>query len=212
MTVKNLYIVGAGGFGREVYSWLLDIPESDRDWQLCGFLDDNLNALEGFAYPVPVCGRASDYLPQAGDCFVCGIGTVALKKRVCGELIARGAKFTTLIHPSAIIGRNVSLGEGVVVCPGVILTCDIAIGAMTMLNCHSTAGHDVRVGPWVTVSAHCDLTGFTRIEEGAFLGSRVTVIPNREIGFSAVVGAGSVVIRNVAPETSVFGNPARVFN
>lgn len=211
MTQRSLYIVGAGGFGREVYTWLSHMPETSVDWKLCGFLDDNLEALKGFDYSVPVCGRVSEYTIQPNDCFVCGLGAVELKKRVCGDLIGRGAQFITLVHPTAIIGQNVQLGAGVVICPGVTLTCDIAVGAMTMVNCHSTVGHDARIGPWVTISAHCDLTGYTRVEEGAFLGSRVTVIPGKQVGSSAVVGAGSVVIRDVPPEVTVFGNPARVF-
>ena len=58
--MKNLYIVGAGGFGREVYAWLLDLPECNFEWQIKGFLDDNLEAMDGFNY-------------EAGDHFIANI-------------------------------------------------------------------------------------------------------------------------------------------
>lgn len=206
-----VYIVGAGGFGREVYAWLLDVIDSGQDWEVAGFLDDNTGALDGFNYPVSVVGTVSEHVVQSGAWYVCGIGAVKTKRRVCQPLLEAGARFLTVVHPSAVLGPNVVLGAGVVICPQVTLTCDIEIGAMSMVNCNASAGHDAKIGPWVTVSAHCDLTGHTRVDEGAFLGSRVTVIPGKHVGAGAVVGAGSVVIRNVQAGDSVFGNPARTF-
>ena len=79
-----------------------------------------------------------------------------------------------------------------------------------MVNCHSSAGHDVSIGAWSTVSGHCDLTGQTTLGTGAFLGSGARVIPGKTIGDDAVVGAGSVVIRSVASGQKVFGVPARI--
>lgn len=209
--MKDLYIVGAGGFGREVYAWLLDLPECNSAWRVRGFLDDNLQALDGFDYEPSVVARVSDFQPGADDLFVCAIGARAHKRRVCEELKARGAQFFTLVHPTAILGPNVTLGEGVVLCPRVTVTCDVEIGEMAMLNLHCTVGHDVRIGAWSTISAQCDLTGFVQLGEDAFLGSGVRVIPGKQVGDGAVVGAGSVVIRNVRPGQKVFGNPAREF-
>mgnify|MGYP000709776514 FL=1 len=209
--MKNLYIVGAGGFGREVYAWLLDLPECNFEWQIKGFLDDNLEALDGFNYEAGVVARVADFLPARNDLFVCAIGAQAHKRRVCEGLKARGATFYTVVHPTAIVGPNVSLGAGAVLCPRVSVTCDVEIGEMVMLNLHCTVGHDVRIGAWSTVSAQCDLTGFVQLGEGAFLGSGVRVIPTKRIGDGAVVGAGSVVIRDVRSGQKVFGNPAREF-
>jgi sugar O-acyltransferase (sialic acid O-acetyltransferase NeuD family) len=209
--MKNLYIVGAGGFGREVYAWLQHLPAKGVDWELRGFLDDDLNALNGFEYDLRVVGAVMDFEPTHDDLFVCGIGSVAAKRRSCQHLLERGARFFTLVHPTALVGANVVLGEGVVLCPRVTVTCDVQIGAMTMVNCHSTIGHDASIGAWSTISAHCDLTGFTRVGEGSFLGSGARVIPGKTVGSGAVVGAGSVVIRSVADGRKVFGNPAREF-
>ena len=211
-TIPNLFIVGAGGFGRELYCWLKDSSEWGVAWRFAGFIDDNLSALDGFDYDAEVVSSASDFVPSRGQLFVCGIGNVEVKSKVCGPLVDEGAEFITFVHPSVVVGRNVELGAGVVVCPQVVLSCDIEIGEMVMLNLHTTVGHDARIGKWTTVSAHCDLTGSTRVGEAVFLGSGARVIPGKSVGNQAVVGAGSVVIRNVNEGQKVFGNPARVFS
>lgn len=208
--MANLYIVGAGGFGREVYGWLLDAVDLSAEIQFSGFLDDNLEALAGFDYPVGVVAPASGFTPGAEDVFICGVGSVELKQDLCAPLLERGARFMTLVHPTAVLGRNVVLGAGVVICPRVTLTCDIEVGAMTMINCHSSAGHDCRIGAWSTISAHCDLTGCTQIGESVFMGSGARVIPGKRVGDGARIGAGSVVVRQVEAGQTVFGNPARI--
>lgn len=208
--MANVYIVGAGGFGREVYSWLMDAADWQADAQFAGFLDDNSQALQGFDYPLGVVAAVSGFVPQPDDRLICGVGAVELKQALCAPLLERGARFMTLVHPSAVLGRNVVLGAGVVICPRVTLTCDIELGAMTMINCHSSAGHDCRIGAWTTISAHCDLTGGTQLGESVFIGSGARVIPGKRVGDGARVGAGSVVVRHVEPGQTVFGNPARI--
>ena len=101
MAMRNLYIVGAGGFGREVYCWLQDAFPSERDWQFCGFLDDAPTALDGMNYEKGVVAPISGFIPQHSDIFVCGLGSVPAKMKLCQPLIDRGALLLTLIHPSA---------------------------------------------------------------------------------------------------------------
>ena len=209
--MKTLWIAGAGGFGREVFGWARQHPDCDRKWRIGGFLDDNPRALEGFDYPAGVAGPISGHRPEADALYVCAIGQPPIKRRVCEGLRAEGARFLTLVHPSVILGPNVTLGEGVVLCPRVTLTADIAVGAFVCVNCHSSAGHDVTIGDWATISGHCDLTGGASVGEGAFLGSGVRLLPGKSVGAGAVAGAGSVVLRSVPAGRRVFGNLAKPF-
>jgi sugar O-acyltransferase (sialic acid O-acetyltransferase NeuD family) len=210
--MKKLIIVGAGGFGREVYAWATAHPDCGTQWEVHGFLDDNDAALDGFNYPVGIVGQVGDYSPQSDELFICAIGAPSIKRVVCEKLIGRSAEFMGLVHPSATIGPNVNIGRGVVICPQVVLTADITIGNFAAINCHSSAGHDVMIGDWATLSGHCDVTGYVEVGEGAFLGSGARILPGKSVGAGALVGAGSVVIRSVAAGQKVFGNPARKFD
>ena len=208
--MKKLIIVGAGGFGREVYAWAKDHPDSGHAWEITGFLDDDPHVLDGYDYPVGVMGSVEEHQPAEDEVFVCAIGAPMIKKKVCQGLLARSATFISLVHPSVILGENIQLGDGVVLCPRVTLTADITVGAFAAINCHSSAGHDVVIGAWATISGHCDLTGNTRYGVGAFLATGVRIVPGKSVGDFAYVGAGSVVIRSVKDGLKVFGNPARV--
>ncbi|MCC5790272.1 MAG: acetyltransferase [Opitutales bacterium] len=207
---RSLYILGAGGFGRELYHWLQQHPESGRVWEVSGFLDDDPGALAGYDFPVGIVGGSQGFRPGKGDLVICALGNPRLKRRLIDDLKGRGAEFMGFVHPSVVMGEKVKLGEGVILCPGVILTSCLSLGDHVMVNCHSSAGHDVTVGSFSTISGHCDLTGFCGVGEEVLLGSGARLLPKVQVGDRAVVGAGAVVLRNVKADTTVFGNPAKV--
>lgn len=207
--MKKLFIVGAGGFGREIFSWASDHPDCGKEWEIAGFLDDNPRALDNYNLPVSDIMPFAGHQPEKLAYYVCAIGSPGVKRQVCESLESRGAQFISLVHPSVALGRGVILGRGVVLCPHVTLTCDINLGDFVMFNCYSSAGHDVVVGDWSTISGHCDLTGHCHLERAVFLGSGARVIPGKRIGAEAYIGAGSVVIQSIPPKAKVFGNPAQ---
>ena len=209
LTMKRLLIVSAGAFGREVLSWALDVPAAQRDWEVAGFLDNRPSALDGFNCPFSIMGDPLNFELSENDCLICAIGDPATKLQYCNQLKARGGRFISLIHPTAVIGLNCRLGEGCILCPYVVVTTNVVLGSFVTLNCHTTVGHDVVIDDGCTLSCHSDVTGWASLGEGVLLGSHASVLPKAVIGDYALVGAGSVVLRKVLPHTTVMGVPAK---
>ena len=207
--MKRLIIIGAGGFGREVLSWAMDVPSENRDWEVGGFLDANQKALEGYDCNLPILADPMSYLPSQGDCFICAIGHPATKLQVCNSLSEKRAEFITLVHPTAVIGMRCSIGKGCIFCPGSIITTDVKVGDFVTINAHATIGHDAVVGRGSTLSGHVDITGFASLGEGVFLGSHAVILPKAKVGDYAIIGAGSVVLKKVKAGTTVIGVPAK---
>jgi len=108
----DLIIVGAGGLGREVYSWLSQEIKEKQNQKIKGFIDDNPNSLDKFEYPVKIISTISDYRPNPEEKLVLSILNPEIKKRIVESLSQKGAEFYKLIHPSANLGTNIKLGEG----------------------------------------------------------------------------------------------------
>ncbi|KIL35416.1 hypothetical protein SD71_14040 [Cohnella kolymensis] len=209
---KRLIIVGAGGLARMIYSWLPDFSGYQEAWEPAGFLSDRLDDLQGYDYELPILGTIGDYQPEPNDQLVMAIAEPRSKLSIGESLERRGAKFTSLIHPTAIIGKNVKFGRGCVICPRAVLTCDIRMGSFVLVNLAVTIGHDVRIGDGCTINAHADVTGFTELGIGVFLGSHAVVTPSVKAKDYTKIGAGSVAIRTVPPGISIFGVPGKRIN
>ncbi len=208
--MKRLFIVGAGGFGREVLAWASAIAPMQQDWEISGFLDSNPAALAGMRPDVQILGDPLDYQFGDADRFVCAIGDPDTRMRLCLQLQERGATFVNLIHPTAIVGPGCLLGRGVILCPYSVLSCDVSVGDYVAFNVHSGAGHDAVIGDGCTISAHCDITGHVRLGRRVFVGSHASILPGVTVGDHSVIGAGSVVLRDVKVGSTVMGVPARV--
>lgn len=207
---SRVLIVGAGGFGREIFAWLADAIEDGLEVEFGGFLDGNPDALGQNSAIGTVLGAPETFRVSRHDRFLMGIGTPRRKLPLARRMESAGARFLTLVHPNARIGPRSTLGRGSVLCPGAIVTTDVTIGEFCMLNVAATVGHDAVLGAGCTLSGHSDVTGHAMLGEGVFLGSHAVILPGVEVGAWATVGAGSVAVRRVESNSTVFGVPARV--
>lgn len=207
--MKKLYIIGARGCGREVFNFFHECKPTMGEIECAGFLDDNASALDGFEGYPPIISSVEDFQPKEYDRFICALGDPRWVKHYTSIIEAKGGRFISLISPYASIGKNTVIGEGSII-PGLtVISCDVTIGKHVYVGVFSDFGHDVKIGDC------CHFGSYTFLGGGAVLGNcinvnpRVSVLPHLTIGDNAILGAGSVVIRKVAADTTVFGVPAK---
>jgi hypothetical protein len=207
--MKQLIIIGAGGFGREVLAWARQSLGCGEAWTVKGFLDDNVEAISGLHVPAPWLGRIEDHQPAADEVFVCAMGVPAIKRRCFERIEARGGQFITLVHRTAVVGDQVKLGAGVILCPYAVVSGYNVIGKSVVVNMHATVDHDANVGDWTQINCHCDVTAGVQVGSEVWFSSHVAVAPRLRIGDRAYLGIGSAILRDVEADTKVFGLPAR---
>lgn len=208
--MKNLLIIGAGGCGREVLQWAKNVNEVGLRWHIKGFLDDNLNALDGKRCRMAVLSRIDEYEITPDDEFVCCIGNSEIRESVVERLRGKGAKFVTIAHPSAVISESCIIGNGTIIYPYALISDNAVIGNNCIINMYSSVAHDSVLGNYCTISAHCDVTGMCNLGDKVFMGSSSHIIPGVTIGNDVYIGAGSTVLSKVQDGLKMFGNPARI--
>ena len=204
---QNLYIIGAGGFGREIESWLSLVPKSEQNWNIIGFLDDNLNALDNYPSDYKIINKILNHNFQDNDIAILTISNTKIKESIYNNLKDK-VKFMTFISPSAIVAKFTKISEGCIICPNSIIATNTSLGKFTTVNNGTHIGHDSIIGDFCSFMANVDIGGNCKIENHCFIGSNATIIPKRKINSNITIGSGSIVIRNIKSGT-VFGNPAK---
>lgn len=207
--LKNVAIVGAGGFGKETLVMINQINAINPQWHAIGFYDDGIAAGSTVA-GLPVLGKL-DALKRVDQelAIVVAVGDPKVKRSVVERIQQSNLYFPTLIHPVATIGENIKAGAGCIITAGCRLTIDITLGDFVLLNLNTTVGHDVHIGSFTSVMPGVHLSGYVQVGEEILIGTGASVLQHVNIGNRSVVGAGAVVNKNVEPNRTVAGVPAR---
>lgn len=209
-------LIGAGGFGREVMPLAraqLSLSLASGEARLAFVVEGELQSREVNGVPVL---SVTEFLAHPGDrYFNIAIAASRSRARIAATCEAAGARPFSIIAPNVVILDNVEIGEGAVLCPFVTLLSNVRIGRFFHANIYSYIAHDSVVGDFVTFAPRVACNGRSRIEDHAYVGTGAVMregAPDAPltVGAGAVVGMGAVVTRNVAPGTTVVGNPARL--
>lgn len=205
----STYIIGSGGHGR----LLLDTWRATGNPDPDGFLDDDPAKLGLTVDGLTVVGAVADVETRfAGSTIIVGVGAVdapAARVRLIERVARAACTFARVIHPSAIIAREVVLPAGVVILAGVVVNHGATIGEHVTLYTGTVVEHDTRVGEHTQIAPAVALAGGVHVGERAFIGMGAIVLQGLRIGDDAVIGAGAVVTRHVAAGARVVGIPAR---
>lgn len=206
---ERIIIVGAGGFGREVLQWARHAwPEHVS--KIAGFLSEDPDKLNGRPTSLPILGSPDDFKPQPSDGLVLAIGIPQVRREVAERLEARGARFLTLIHPTAIVVNTAQIGTGTVICPYAIVSDAVRLGRFVLVNYQASLGHDSVAGDFAVLSPYAALGGCAAVGPDVFLAIHVTVGPNVMLGAATIVSANSSALTTTPADSFVFGVPGRL--
>jgi UDP-N-acetylbacillosamine N-acetyltransferase len=191
---QSIYIYGASGHGLVV----ADIAKA------CGyidiiFIDDGINDYLSFDKI-----NLDSKIP-----FVLGVGSNKIRKLLFNKVKKHNFKIETLVHPSSIISNNTIIGEGSIVMPNVVINSGSIIGKAVILNTSSVIEHENFIEDFVHISPSVSLAGNVKIGQLSHIGINSCIIQGLEVGHNSVIGAGSVVTKNIASNKLSYGNPCR---
>jgi sugar O-acyltransferase (sialic acid O-acetyltransferase NeuD family) len=204
----KLCIVGAGGFAREtllIAKALYDLEDVYYRQKIV-FLVKDEDWSEELIMNVPQI-KESDFDPEKYDAVV-AIGDPVLRKKIVEKLPVH-TKFTNLIHPKADVSEFVTLGKGIIIASGVIITCNVSIGKHAQLNLNSTIGHDCIIDDYFTASPSVSISGSCIIKEQVYLGTGSLLREGIFITNNSIIGMGAVVVKKIKEKGTYIGNPAR---
>lgn len=203
---NRVVIYGAGGHGKVI----ADIVERSGKTVLA-FVDDNEALWDKSFWGYPVWRGKShlfEYAKKETFSVIIGIGDNHYRREIVKAMESAGACFGTAIHPSAQLGNDVNIGEGTVIMANSVINPGARVGRHCIVNTAVTIDHDCIIGDFVHLSPGAHLGGSVQVGHSGWIGLGVSIINNINIAEQTIIGAGSVVIRNVDAYTVVAGNPA----
>ena len=191
-------IIGAGGFGREVY-WSLDLNEKSNT---VFFVDENY-----YDGTNPLFLPLSKFNPNEYEVVV-AIADSNHRQRIV-ENLPNNTKYFTHIHPTAQIhGPDVEIGEGSIICANTIITTNVKIGKHAHLNLMTTIGHDCVIGDYFTTSPGVQISGNVTIGNKVYFGTRSSIKQKISVCDDIIIGMNAGVVKNITESGTYVGTPA----
>lgn len=209
--MKDLIIIGAGGLGRETI-WMAErINAVKPEWNILGFIDDKPSYKGKIIDGYRVLGNSADVATYPDAYYVCAVGSARIRKSAVEKILKIApVKFATLIDPACVwCNSRATIGEGCIICAHTYITVDTKIGNHVYFGADGTIGHDARVDDFVTCYPGVNVSGTTHISPCCEIGAGSQVIQGVSIGEKTIVGAGSVVIRDLPANCTAVGAPAK---
>ena len=206
---RRILIIGAGGFGREVVHLATAAWPSDAR-RIAGFLSADSGRLHGHTTHLAIIGDPETFEFEPGDACLLAIGIPGVRRQVAESLLARGAEFLSLIHPTAIVAPTAQIGEGSIICPYAIVSDSCRLGRFVLMNYHSSLGHDASADDFAVLSPYATLGGHATVETDVFLGLHASIGPGRTVGPRSKVSGNACLLADAPADSLIFGVPGRV--
>lgn len=209
---RELVVVGAGGFGRETVEAVRALNSAGARWKLAGYLDDDPERHGTVIDGVPVLGGTEELgsLPDVSVVVCTGRpDNYVSRPRIVDSLGIPPERYATIVHPSAWVSSGSRIGPGTVLLAQTVLTAAVTVGSHVAIMPHVTLTHDDYIDDFATIASGVCLGGNVRVGRCAYIGAGVHVREERRIGAGALVGMGAAVTRDIPPDETWAGVPAR---
>lgn len=206
-----MLIIGAKGFAKE----LLQYFHNSNDLKNLFFYDDISVDLPDMIYDkfkvLRILDEVKEIFKNIDQRFVLGIGNPQTRYRLAEKMNFAGGQLTSVITKNIELGSyNVFIGNGTNIMSGSIITNDITIGEGVLINLNCTIGHDSYIGNYCELSPGVHISGHVSLGDFSSLGTGAVVIPGIKIGKNCLIGAGSVVNKDIPDNSVAVGVPAKV--
>lgn len=204
---ENLYIIGSGGFAREVYYLAL----RTQRYNVKAFVDeDEKKSLSLSNISVPVISEVEfwEISDKKKVNAVIAISDNIIVKKIVEKFQAK-CIFPNLIDPSVIFVEKVNMGDGNIICYGNYISCNFKMGSFNRINYLCKFGHDCLIGNYNQINPNSTISGNVKIGNFNLLGASSNIIQNVTIGDKNIIGLGAVLLTNVNCDGRYVGNPAR---
>lgn len=215
--MNQIYIVGAGGLGREVYTLIEEINKVNKIFNLMGFLDaDPSKKTVTIGKKIIPVFEEKLFLEQNSNNpqihLVIAIGTPDSIYKIANYYKENTLfQFPNLLHPSVQYTVDaIKLQEGNIIASNTFLSIDVNIGSFNIINLHCTVGHDTQIGSFNVINPGVNLSGGITLGNQNLLGTNATILQNLSIGNSNTISAASFISKSIDNGQILIGNPARV--
>ncbi len=200
---QKIILIGAGGHSKSV----ADSIDTDL-YELVGFLDGKKT---GTHLQFPIIGSTlEDVNDHRAYQYFVSIGDVSARKMWYETLMKYGVETFNIIDKTAIVAPTARIGTGNFIGKYAVINADATIGDNNIINTKALIEHECRVGNHTHLSTNSTINGNVVVEDEVFFGSCAVCNGQLKIGHGAIIGSGSVIIKDVEPNTTVVGVPGRV--
>ncbi len=212
MDKKDIVIIGASGFAKEIL-WLLEENNKIADeWNILGFIDRSYTSNTEPIHGYNIVGDDEWLANYEGEIYVvCGVGRASLRKKIVHKFQDKeNIIFPNIISRGAALSDSVKMGMGCIVWTNSILTVDICLGDFVTINYDCTIGHDAVLEDFITLYPSVNVSGNVHIKSETEIGAGTQIIQGLNVGENTIIGAGAVVVRDIPSNCTAVGNPAKV--
>ncbi len=206
--MEKIAIIGGGGHAKVVASIILKLSE----YEIIGYTDTkDMGELLG----VPYLGTDDSFISKYRDKIefaTLGVGQIEsseIRKSIVKKYEESNFKFPAIVSPTAIVNRNVQIGNGTVIMDGVVINVDAVIGSYSIINTNSTVEHDCNIWNYVHIAPGVTLGGGVTIQDNSLIGTGSNIIQGINVTSNVIIGAGSTVYKDIILAGVYVGNPLR---